>query len=339
MKKNIQMYLYLLASIYLAACNAVEDSGVTDPDHGMLRVALEYQNDAGVIYYLRDAHLTVIGEQETSIEVGDESVVRTSLAPGDYALELDAGWWIEREEAGVLEPIEAELLSPNPTSFSIVSGEETAVSLQFLVAGEAIAFEPGELVVNMQIEVADGGLSVPDEPGYGEHLVINEVDYDQAGTDDSEFIEIYNPTSSAVSTDGLVLELINGADGAAQVYGSSDLAQAGESIPALGYLVIASESLIQTLPEGVLSLPLPRSIQNGDPDGVRISDNSGIVDSLSYGGFIDGVTEGDSAPTDTEEGSIGRCVNGTDSDDNATDFRAIQPSTPGSENICTGAGE
>jgi hypothetical protein len=283
--------------------------------------------------------LTVIGEQETSIEVGDESIVRISLTPGDYALELDEGWWIEREEAGVLEQIEAELLSPNPTSFGIVSGEETAVSLVFLVAGEVIAFEPGELIVNMRVEVVDGGLSDAGAPSTGEHLVINEVDYDQAGTDDSEFIEIYNPTSSAISTEQLVLELINGADGAAQVYGSSDLAQAGESIPAVGYLVIASESLIQTLPEDVLSLPLPRSIQNGDPDGVRISDNSGIVDSLSYGGVIDGVTEGGSAPTDAEEGSIGRCANGTDSDDNASDFRAIQPSTPGSENICTSAGE
>jgi len=335
MKKNIQLYLYLLVSACLAACGTAENSNGTDPFKGTIRVALEYQNDAGVIYYLRDASFTVTGEQETTIEVGDQPIVRTSLPAGDYALELNEGWWMEREDAGVLERVDAELLSPNPMSFSIVSGEETAVSLRFLVAGETIAFDPGELVVNMQVEVADGGL-VPGEPSYGEHLVINEVDYDQAGTDDAEFVEIYNPTNSAVSTTGLVLELINGADGAAQVYGSSDLAEAGESIPAFGYLVIASESLIQLLPEGVLSIPLPRSIQNGDPDGVRISTDSGIVDSLSYGGVIEGVTEGDSAPTDMEDGSIGRCENGTDTDDNAVDFRTIQTATPGSENICTG---
>lgn len=339
MKNKIRGYLSLILLVCLAACNAAKQGDATNPDQGTLRVALEYRTDQGVTYYLRDAHLTVIGEQETSFEVGDESIVRIALVPGDYTLELQAGWWIEREEAGSLEPIDAELVSANPTSFSITSGEETSVSFHFVVAGEAVVFESGELVVDMEIEVADGGWEAPDDSEHGTHLVINEVDYDQAGTDDSEFIEIFNPTSSAVSIEGLVLELINGADGAAQVYGSIDLAQAGQSIPAYGYLVVGSESLISTLPESVPSLPLARSIQNGVPDGVRVSDDFGIVDSLSYGGIIDGVTEGDSAPVDSEEGSIGRCENGTDTDDNATDFRSIQPSTPGLENICVGADE
>ena len=31
------------------------------------------------------------------------------------------------------------------------------------------------------------------------HLVINEVDYDMLGTDNAEYVEIYNPTTAAVS--------------------------------------------------------------------------------------------------------------------------------------------
>ena len=35
------------------------------------------------------------------------------------------------------------------------------------------------------------------------HLVINEVDYDQPGSDTTEFMEIYNPTENTISLSGL----------------------------------------------------------------------------------------------------------------------------------------
>ena len=41
-------------------------------------------------------------------------------------------------------------------------------------------------------------------------LVINEIDYDQPGTDSAEFVEIYNAGGNAVSLDGLTLEFVNG---------------------------------------------------------------------------------------------------------------------------------
>src|SRR5262249_14638546 len=45
-------------------------------------------------------------------------------------------------------------------------------------------------------------------------LVINEVDYDQAGTDSASFIEIYNGTGADVALDGLAVVLINGSTNA-----------------------------------------------------------------------------------------------------------------------------
>jgi len=40
-------------------------------------------------------------------------------------------------------------------------------------------------------------------------LVINEVDYDQVGTDTAEFIEVYNSGSQAIDLSTLALVLVN----------------------------------------------------------------------------------------------------------------------------------
>src|SRR5205823_4990500 len=40
-----------------------------------------------------------------------------------------------------------------------------------------------------------------------DHLVINEVDYDQVGTDGAEYIELYNPTGADVDLTGKVVVL------------------------------------------------------------------------------------------------------------------------------------
>ena len=53
----------------------------------------------------------------------------------------------------------------------------------------------------------------PDRPT----LVINEVDYDQPGTDTAEFVELKNTGSSAVDLGELTLELVNGSSGASGV--------------------------------------------------------------------------------------------------------------------------
>ncbi|MBL8742442.1 MAG: lamin tail domain-containing protein, partial [Myxococcales bacterium] len=52
-------------------------------------------------------------------------------------------------------------------------------------------------------------------------LVINEVDYDTAGTDTGEFIEIFNPTSAPVDLTGYTVRLVNGSNNAQ--YGSVTL--------------------------------------------------------------------------------------------------------------------
>jgi hypothetical protein len=45
-------------------------------------------------------------------------------------------------------------------------------------------------------------------------LVINQVDYDQAGTDASEFLELKNGSGAAINLDAYRVELVNGTGGA-----------------------------------------------------------------------------------------------------------------------------
>ncbi len=165
-------------------------------------------------------------------------------------------------------------------------------------------------------------------------IVINEIDYDQPGRDDHEFVELYNAGGEPVSLAGLSLELVNGATGS--VYASIPLTGAGSSLAPGAYLLVADEAVLAALPAGTQGILLTRDIQNGSPDGVRIVTDSGdFVDGLAYEGWMPYVGEGDS-PTARESNSginesLSRC--GADTDNNDADFKATLPS-PGQANTC-----
>ncbi|UCG11110.1 MAG: lamin tail domain-containing protein [Deltaproteobacteria bacterium] len=181
------------------------------------------------------------------------------------------------------------------------------------------------------------------------HLVINEIDYDQEGTDLLEFIEIFNPTDSDVNLAEYKVELFNGGVNPAGLYRSFDLASAGSVLPAGGYLIIHSSSLALPADTSALAIDMlsdMNNIQNGSPDGVRISDSAGAtVDSLSYEGEITAaatsqpgifpLTEGSATNVfDSGSGTICRCPDGADNDDNSTDFVLCDVPTPGMSNDC-----
>jgi hypothetical protein len=348
---SLAALLLLLAGAGCAAEAVGPEPLPAGDGEGSLQVAMQQQGADGALYHLRDARLRLTGQLDTLIEVGDSPVLQQTLPSGQYAMELLAGWWMQREKSGEQEEVGAELLGANPVEFSISSGQVTAVTLRFLVQGAGeIGFETGDMVVDMQVDIAGDGGEADDagtagdagsdeaadaaDPACPGALVINEVDYQQPGADDGEFVELYNPSDCPLSTEGLRLELVNGADGQALVYAGANLSRAGASIPAGGYLVVGSASVVEALPQEVPGAAISVPIQNGDPDGVRLLDSETVLDSLSYGGPVPGVTELETAPTDTGQGSIGRCPNGSDSDDNATDFAFTEVATPGAENHC-----
>lgn len=165
-------------------------------------------------------------------------------------------------------------------------------------------------------------------------LVINEFDYDQAGADTAEFVEIVNPNPSAVDLANYRIEMINGSNG--RRYGS--YAPTGR-LDAGAYLVIGDQAVIASVPAGTLTAPLKSGgLQNG-PDAVRIVEaaTGRVLDGVHYRDAVPGIGEGAPAPRDDTGAptSIGRCPDGFDSDDNGADFATMSP-TPGAANACAG---
>ena len=165
-------------------------------------------------------------------------------------------------------------------------------------------------------------------------LVINEVDYDQAGADVAEFVEIVNPNTSAVDLADYRIELVNGSNG--RRYGSYTTTG---RLAAGGYFVIADQTVIDAVPTGTVSVPLKSSgLQNG-PDAIRIVEaaTGRVLDGVHYEEAVAGSGEGGPAPEDDTgaPASIGRCPDAFDSDDNGADFATMTP-TPGAANACAG---
>jgi cytosine/adenosine deaminase-related metal-dependent hydrolase len=186
------------------------------------------------------------------------------------------------------------------------------------------------------------------------HLVINEIDYDQAGTDTAEYIEIYNPTGATISLTGIALSFVNGNAAGDPEYTRVSLAPAVD-LPAGAYLVVASATTLATFvaDREVVLTGTSNLIQNGgapEGDGVALIDTTApahVIDALSYTasitaatipGFTGGVNLVEGTATavldsNTVVRSICRIPNGDDTDDAATDWAMTMMITPGAANV------
>lgn len=87
---------------------------------------------------------------------GNGAIVFATLPTGDYELELQRGWVLERQANSGFEPLQAELTSPNPRPFQIVSEETTLVAWVFETDGVPLSLAPG--VVQGVLEVHDSSI-------------------------------------------------------------------------------------------------------------------------------------------------------------------------------------
>ena len=165
----------------------------------------------------------------------------------------------------------------------------------------------------------------PPPPNGTARLVLNELDYDQVGSDTGGFVEIANVGDASATLDGSAVVLVNG-DGGTEY---DRFALTGTLVPG-GHLRIDVEA------------------QNGAPDGVALLDQAGVLlDGLSYEGEIHTATigtktydlvEGTPLPTtvadsNTVDGSLSRLPDGTDTNDAATDWAFTTTPTPGAPNV------
>lgn len=166
-------------------------------------------------------------------------------------------------------------------------------------------------------------------------VVINEVDYDQSGTDDAEYLEIKNVGSSDFPLQYLRVVLINGNNGGAAEYRTIESGSWPALAPGDYFVICASPGL--TLNCDHTASPATNLIQNGPTDAIALVStvSETVYDVLSYGGDVPGYTEGTGTTaedTNDQDGlSLSRWPDGLDTNDNDADF-VIGCPTPGGAN-------
>lgn len=139
-----------------------------------------------------------------------------------------------------------------------------------------------------------------------DHLVINEVS--PIGGTDNDWVEIFNPTSSAIDISGWKISDNNGTD---------DLPPS-TIVPSNGYAVIVASGSATVVPGSALRIELGSPTIGGtggiaaagDVITLLLSDNSTIVDAMSYGSNTSVFT----LPTITSTPIYARNPNGQDTD-------------------------
>lgn len=155
--------------------------------------------------------------------------------------------------------------------------------------------------------------------------VLSEVYYDAPGSDDGEsFVEIAGLPGTLL--DGLVVEGINGSNGAA-----------GPSIELTGAIGVDGLYLLaDRRADGSTSVVGADLLANFDfqngPDSIVLRDAEGVLDAVGYGVFgVDDVFagEGSPAPDASAGSSLARSFATLDTDDNLADFTVLETPTPG----------
>ncbi len=246
-----------------------------------------------------------------------------------------AGWFTIACTSSGAHP--GSTFSGGPTTFSIdpagdlVLNESCAVTVNSAFVTDQDTNDPPDAMA------ADFNWSFDTNPPPA--LVINEIDYDQNGTDAAEFLEIRNDGATSVNLDPVTVELVNGNLGGAAVYQAIDLPNV--SLAAGGYYVICAANT--ATPNCDLDVsPNTNLIQNGAPDAVGLRWNGVLVDAVSYEGdtgapYTEGTGTGlvDDGTEDNQ--GISRFPDGADSNQNASDLspRCI---TPGYANASAATG-
>jgi len=226
-----------------------------------------------------------------------------------------------------------------PGALVTVPADQSQASFDF-TAGAAIA--TGTLTATLNADILSSTLEII-EPLPG-RLVINEVDYDNVGTDAAEFIELVNTGSTPLDLTGISVYLLNGSAAPAVEYGMIPLSG---MLDAGAFLVIANPSVV--LPAGTARIDIATNgVQNGAPDGIALYDGNSatLLDALSYEGSITSAPVGalpsaslvEGTPASALDvndipGSLIRFPDGADTDDANADWSFTGVLTPGAPNV------
>jgi hypothetical protein len=305
--------------IMVAACSSESPPGAL----GELALSLT-AHAGGADYRLVHARFALAGAEERALTADGAEELAVELRAGSYTLNLLDGWALERlGDGGVAEAeVEARLVSENPLKVEIAPAATTRAVLRFELVRAEASSSTGTLAVALEVDASGG------EPPCTGTLRISELDPEQPGQDDAEFVEIVSTGACAAPLAGVLLELINGGDG--EVYARYELAEAADVLE-VGERLLVADAAAMGEASAVLALRAS-GLQNG-PDALRLVRGGQLLDAVAYGGSVADVGEGAAAARDTDARSLSRCPDGFDSDANDLDFRATDP-TPGAANAC-----
>ena len=176
-------------------------------------------------------------------------------------------------------------------------------------------------------------------PAFAQDVLINEVVYDPAGSDDGlEWIELCNAGTSSVDLTGWTVQRASTSWGAVTIGGNASLT--GTLAPG-DHMLVGYGSITNP---GAFSGNLFNA--GSETDGIRILDGtSTVVDTLLYDAPNNRNLEDDSgaigtgfAPEAKDGDSLARFPDCTDSDDSSVDFSVFDVAdvTPGGENLAGG---
>lgn len=175
-------------------------------------------------------------------------------------------------------------------------------------------------------------------------LTINELDADDAGTDDAEFVELYDGGSGNTSLNGYVLVFFNGSGDSS--YAAYDLD--GYSTDANGYFVLGSAGVTNVdytfnanaIQNGADAVALFQASASDYPNGTAAPGSGTLIDAIVHdtnddddSGLLTALNQSTQYNEDENSNkdtvSLQRCANGTGT------FTLYEP-TPGAFNTCGG---
>jgi hypothetical protein len=128
-----------------------------------VRIALSTAAN-GHSYRLRNASFDVNGPTHVTLssETDPAAVdLVATVTAGSYVVTLADGWQLEREDLGSPMPVQATLVSPNPTSpLTVTAGRTTSVVFQFTTDGVPITL--GSIDIGIQVTEVDAGTAESD---------------------------------------------------------------------------------------------------------------------------------------------------------------------------------
>ncbi|MBE2221007.1 MAG: ExeM/NucH family extracellular endonuclease [Anaerolineae bacterium] len=283
---------------------------------------------------------------------GDMAPAVSSISPGDNATNVAvdanidvvfsedvavAGSWVE--VSCTVSGMVATAVTGGPQSFTLdpitnfANDESCTVTVFAAQVVDLDAIDPPD---NMDVDFVSSFSTVAEVVATPE-VIINEIDYDQPGTDVAEYVELKNIGADGVNLSEFTLELVNGTGGGASVY--QTYALPAVTLAAGDYFVVCADAATVANCDMDVA-PDSNLVQNGAPDAVGLRHLGTLVDAVSYEGdtgapYTEGTGTGleDPGTTGSDNLGISRFPDGVDTDQNNVDLsqRCITPGAANTE--------